>query len=154
MFTDRINRIQPSATLEMTSKAAELKHLGKPVYNMSVGEPDFDTPKNIQKAGIHAIQNGITKNSSNRLGFLMGFQSNPKWGIEFGYFHDPNSLPLTQIFNPKYDPKAADTPARFNDKLMRDSETGFPSEYSRITGLSLSIFIDLDAPKKNSNQKK
>jgi len=61
MFTDRINRIQPSATLEMTSKAAELKHLGKPVYNMSVGEPDFDTPNNIQKAGIHAIQNGITK---------------------------------------------------------------------------------------------
>ena len=37
-----------------------------------------------------SIQNGITKNSSNRLGFLMGFQSNPKWGIEFGYFHDPN----------------------------------------------------------------
>tara|TARA_Y100000739_G_C20481287_1_gene406056 strand:+ start:129 stop:815 length:687 start_codon:yes stop_codon:yes gene_type:complete len=99
-----------------------------------------------------SIQNGITKNSSNRLGLLMGFKSNPKWGIEFGYFHDPNSLPLTQIFNPKYDPKAADTPARFNDKLMRDSETGFPSEYSRITGLSLSIFIDLDAPKKNSNQ--
>ena len=99
-----------------------------------------------------SIQNGITKNSSNRLGFLMGFQSNPKWGIEFGYFHDPNSLPLTQIFNPKYDPKATDTPVRFNDKLLRDSETGVPSDYSRRTGLALSIFIDLDAPKKNSNQ--
>ena len=61
MFADRINRIQPSATLEMTSKAAELKYSGKPVYNMSVGEPDFDTPSNIQKAGIYAIQNGITK---------------------------------------------------------------------------------------------
>ena len=61
MFTDRINRIQPSATLEMTSKAAELKRLGKPVYNMSVGEPDFATPDNIQKAGINAIQHGMTK---------------------------------------------------------------------------------------------
>ena len=63
MFTDRINRIQPSATLEMTSKAADLRRSGKPVYNMSVGEPDFDTPQNIQKAGIYAIQNGITKYS-------------------------------------------------------------------------------------------
>jgi aspartate aminotransferase len=61
MFTDRINRIQPSATLEMTSKAAELRRLNKPVYNMSVGEPDFPTPNNIQNAGIYAIQNGITR---------------------------------------------------------------------------------------------
>ena len=61
MFTDRIHRIQPSATLEMTSKAAELRRLNKPVYNMSVGEPDFPTPSNIQRAGIYAIQNGITR---------------------------------------------------------------------------------------------
>tara|TARA_Y100000590_G_scaffold117516_1_gene134325 strand:- start:573 stop:1766 length:1194 start_codon:yes stop_codon:yes gene_type:complete len=61
MFANRINRIQPSATLEMTSKAADLRRRGKPVYNMSVGEPDFDTPPNIQKAGINAIKNGITK---------------------------------------------------------------------------------------------
>ena len=60
-FSDRIDRISPSATLEMTAKAADLKRLNKPVYNMSVGEPDFPTPKNIQKAGIFAIQNGITK---------------------------------------------------------------------------------------------
>ena len=61
MFTTRINQISPSATLEMTSKAAELQRAGKPVYNMSVGEPDFYTPKHIQKAGIYAIKNGITK---------------------------------------------------------------------------------------------
>ena len=60
-FTSRINRILPSATLEMTAKAAELKRLNKPVYNMSVGEPDFPTPKNIQEAGIFAIKNGLTK---------------------------------------------------------------------------------------------
>jgi len=61
MFTDRISRIKPSATLEMTSKAAELKRANKPVYNMSVGEPDFSTPENIQKAAIWAINNGYTK---------------------------------------------------------------------------------------------
>ena len=45
----------------MTAKAAELRRLGKPVFNMSVGEPDFPTPENIQQAGIFAIQNGHTK---------------------------------------------------------------------------------------------
>ena len=61
MFSDRIDRINPSATLAMTSKAAELKRANKPVYNMSVGEPDFSTPLNIQQAGIDAIQKGHTK---------------------------------------------------------------------------------------------
>ena len=61
MFADRIKRIQPSATLEMTQKAAELKRNKQPVYNMSVGEPDFATPQNIQKAGVYAIENGFTK---------------------------------------------------------------------------------------------
>lgn len=61
MFAQRINRIKPSATLEMTSKAADLKRNNKPVYNMSVGEPDFSTPENIQQAGIFAIKNGHTK---------------------------------------------------------------------------------------------
>ena len=61
VLTSRISRISPSATLEMTALAAELKRLNKPVYNMSVGEPDFPTPKNIQDAGIFAMQNGETK---------------------------------------------------------------------------------------------
>ena len=99
------------------------------------------------------IQKGITNNSSNRLGLLMGFQSNPRWGVEFGYFHDPSSLPINQLFNPTYDPKSPDNPPRFADKSMKDSTTGFPSEYSRLTGLSLSIFFDLDAPKKKNDEK-
>lgn len=60
-LSSRINRIQPSATLEMTAKAADLKRQGRPVFNLSVGEPDFSTPKNIQQAGIFAIKNGHTK---------------------------------------------------------------------------------------------
>lgn len=61
MFSDRINRIQPSLTLQMTSKAAELRSKGFKVINMSVGEPDFNTPLNIRNAGINAINNGMTK---------------------------------------------------------------------------------------------
>ena len=60
-LSNRVNRIQPSATLEMTSKAAELSRNNLPVFNMSVGEPDFPTPPHIQSAGIFAIQNGHTK---------------------------------------------------------------------------------------------
>ena len=61
LLASRISRISPSATLEMTALAAELKRLNKPVYNMSVGEPDFPTPLNIQEAGKKAITNNHTK---------------------------------------------------------------------------------------------
>lgn len=61
MFSDRINRIQPSLTLQMTSKAGELRSKGFNVINLSVGEPDFDTPENIRNAGINAINNGNTR---------------------------------------------------------------------------------------------
>ena len=94
------------------------------------------------------IQNGITSHASNRLGILMGFQRNARWGMEFGYFHDPTSMPITELLNPKWDPTAEGVSPRFADKPMKDSATGFPSEYSRFTGLSISIFFDLDAPKK------
>jgi aspartate aminotransferase len=45
----------------MTAMAAELKRLDKPVYNLSVGEPDFVTPLNIQEAGKRAITQNHTK---------------------------------------------------------------------------------------------
>ena len=61
MFTARTTRIQPSATLEMTAKAAELRAQGIDVINLSVGEPDFPTPKNIRDAGIFGIENGHTR---------------------------------------------------------------------------------------------
>jgi len=61
MIADRIKRITPSATLAMTAKAAELRALGKKVINLSVGEPDFDTPDNIKKAGKSAIDDGLTR---------------------------------------------------------------------------------------------
>ena len=61
MLTERIGRITPSATLAMTAKAAELRAVGNPVINLSVGEPDFPTPKNIRLAGQRAIEEGHTR---------------------------------------------------------------------------------------------
>ena len=61
MLAERIGRITPSATLAMTAKAAELREAGKPVINLSVGEPDFPTPKNIRLAGQRAIEEGHTR---------------------------------------------------------------------------------------------
>ena len=46
-LADRINKIQPSFTLQMATIAAELRARGESVINFSVGEPDFNTPGNI-----------------------------------------------------------------------------------------------------------
>ena len=61
MFSKRLDRIQPSATLAMTAKAAELRAKGINVLNLSVGEPDFNTPENIVQAAKNAMDNGYTK---------------------------------------------------------------------------------------------
>jgi aspartate aminotransferase len=60
-FADRVNRIQPSATLAVTAKAIALKAQGKNILTLSVGEPDFDTPEHIKQAAIAALGRGFTK---------------------------------------------------------------------------------------------
>lgn len=49
-LSDRLNRLAPSATLAMSQKSSEMKAQGIDVINMSVGEPDFNTPDNIKEA--------------------------------------------------------------------------------------------------------
>jgi aspartate aminotransferase len=56
-----LDRIQPSATLAMTARVAELKRLGVDVIGLSAGEPDFDTPDFVKEAAIQAIRAGQTK---------------------------------------------------------------------------------------------
>src|SRR5205085_8908774 len=60
-ISDALNRIQPSATIAMTSKAMALKAEGRDIIGLSAGEPDFDTPDNIKEAAIAAIRKGATK---------------------------------------------------------------------------------------------
>ena len=56
-----LKRIKPSPTIAVTQKARELKAAGKDVIGLGAGEPDFDTPANIKKVAIEAINAGDTK---------------------------------------------------------------------------------------------
>ena len=60
-ISDALNRIQPSATIAISTKALVLQSEGKNVIGLAAGEPDFDTPDNIKEAAIAAIRKGKTK---------------------------------------------------------------------------------------------
>jgi len=60
-IADALSRVQPSATIAVSTKARELKTAGRDVIGLGAGEPDFDTPDNIKQAGIDAINQGKTK---------------------------------------------------------------------------------------------
>ena len=60
-LSESLGRIKPSATLAVSQKARELKAQGRDIISLSAGEPDFDTPDNIKKAAIAAIERGETK---------------------------------------------------------------------------------------------
>ena len=61
IVSNSLKRIKPSPTIAVSQKARELKAAGKDVIGLGAGEPDFDTPDNIKKAAIDAIQKGETK---------------------------------------------------------------------------------------------
>lgn len=58
-----MGRLQPSATLAMSQKSAELKAQGVDIINMSVGEPDFNTPDHIKAAAIKAVEDNWSRYS-------------------------------------------------------------------------------------------
>ena len=60
-FSNLVEKIKPSFTLQMTSRAAELRAQGEDVINFGVGEPDFNTPNHIIEAGKDAMTQGYTK---------------------------------------------------------------------------------------------
>jgi aspartate aminotransferase len=60
-LSNRVNAVKPSPTLAVTAKVAEMKAAGKDIIGLGTGEPDFDTPEHIKKAGIKAINEGHTK---------------------------------------------------------------------------------------------
>jgi aspartate aminotransferase len=61
LLSAAINRIQPSPTIAVTNKAAELKAAGHDIIGLGAGEPDFDTPDFVKEAAIEAIRKGQTK---------------------------------------------------------------------------------------------
>ena len=62
-LSDRLNRLSPSATLAMSQRSSELKAQGVDVINLSVGEPDFNTPDHIKEAAKKAIDDNYSKYS-------------------------------------------------------------------------------------------
>ena len=62
-LSDRLNRLSPSATLAMSQKSSEMKAQGIDVINLSVGEPDFNTPDHIKKAAIKAVEENWSRYS-------------------------------------------------------------------------------------------
>jgi aspartate aminotransferase len=60
-ISDSLNRIQPSATIAITTKAQVMQAEGKNVIGLAAGEPDFETPRNIKDAAIAAINAGKTR---------------------------------------------------------------------------------------------
>jgi aspartate aminotransferase len=60
-ISDSLNRIQPSATIAITTRAQVMQAEGKNVIGLAAGEPDFETPRNIKDAAIAAINAGKTR---------------------------------------------------------------------------------------------
>lgn len=63
LLSERLNRLSPSATLAMSQKSYELKAQGVDVINLSVGEPDFNTPDHIKEAAKQAIDDNFSRYS-------------------------------------------------------------------------------------------
>ena len=62
-LSDRLQRLAPSATLAMSQKSSEMKAQGIDVINMSVGEPDFNTPDHIKEAAKKAVDDNYSRYS-------------------------------------------------------------------------------------------
>ena len=62
-LSERLNRLATSATLAMSQKSAEMKAQGIDVINLSVGEPDFNTPDDIKKAAKQAVDDNWSRYS-------------------------------------------------------------------------------------------
>lgn len=62
-LSNRLNSLSPSATLAMSQKSGELKAQGVDVINLSVGEPDFNTPEHIKEAAKKAIDENYSRYS-------------------------------------------------------------------------------------------
>ena len=62
-LSDRLQRLAPSATLAMSQKSSEMKAQGIDVINLSVGEPDFNTPDHIKEAAKRAVDENFSRYS-------------------------------------------------------------------------------------------
>jgi aspartate aminotransferase len=60
-LSEQVQRLRPSSTIAVTSRALEMQRAGIDVLSMAAGEPDFDTPPHVREAAIRAIETGKTR---------------------------------------------------------------------------------------------
>lgn len=97
------------------------------------------------------IPSGISGNTSTRIGLLLGSFPGGRLGYEIGYFHDFSSIPLIQLFNPKWRWDDPENIARYGDTPHIDPASGLPSEFSRLTGISFQLFFKLGPRPETGN---
>ncbi|MDL2285487.1 pyridoxal phosphate-dependent aminotransferase [Desulfovibrio sp. OttesenSCG-928-F07] len=90
-LADRVLQLKPSATLAVNALALELKAAGREIISLSLGEPDFDTPRAIKDAAIQAIESGFTKYTAesgiNELRSAAAAYFNKNYGANAGAEH-------------------------------------------------------------------
>ena len=69
-LTERINRIEPSATMAVVAEADKLRQQGIDVVDFGAGEPHFSTPQHVKDAAISAIQNSFAPSVSRKVSRL------------------------------------------------------------------------------------
>src|SRR6201998_4395685 len=89
-FSDRVNRIEISATMAVVAEAAKLKASGADLVEFGAGEPHFSTPQHIKNAAIAAIQNYFTRYTA-----VAGIQDlrmaiARRHAADFGSMYQPN----------------------------------------------------------------
>jgi aspartate aminotransferase len=91
-LANRVSSLTPSATLEITAKAKELKAAGHDVIGLGAGEPDFNTPQHIIEAAVKAMNEGHTKYTAT--GGLPALKQEiiKKFKIDQGLDYDANEI--------------------------------------------------------------
>ena len=136
-----------------------------PNRNIDVTYYRFKERKSVSWKGARfmLIPEGINPDnrSSIRIGFLRGGKISEKFGYEFGYYHDFNSMLLSKVFDSKWNITGDDwknstrLDSSYNgryddyDPMYPGGGSGSPSEYSRATGFSFQLFYYLGRYKKN-----
>ena len=104
ILSNRLNRLAPSATLVMSQKSSELKAQGIDIINMSVGEPDFNTPDHIKAAAVKAVEENWSRYSpvagypALREAIVAKLKNETNWNIllhRFQFQTEPNSQSAT-----------------------------------------------------------
>ncbi|HXS15168.1 MAG TPA: pyridoxal phosphate-dependent aminotransferase [Candidatus Saccharimonadales bacterium] len=92
LLTQRAKRLEPSPTFALDARVKQMQKEGIPVINLGIGEPDFETPAYIKKAGIQAIEEGYT-HYTQTAGMLELRQAlSNKFQVDNGLVYQPSQI--------------------------------------------------------------